>query len=220
MNTQIVVVSASPAQVKRLAPTHGPSRQLAQAARVTLGHALSDNFGPEPSQVTIVGSRDERWGTAHTGAFTAWGDSQTTVGAGQYLPELVARYLLCAADPTQQRWEVIASRSSLAANDIETGTSAPQLIVLAADGSAGLGSKAPLASVEGAEDTHAWCQDVLAGKPAVARSAAELEKAGVLEPQLWLELLQVNQLFDIDAQLAFADDSLGVGRYVARWELL
>ena len=89
MSTQIVIVPASPALVRELAPAHAPSHELATAAVGEVRRACAHASG-----IYLVGSRDARWRTAHTGSFRAWGAPDVTVGSGNFLPELVQRYLL------------------------------------------------------------------------------------------------------------------------------
>ena len=192
------------------------------------------------SGIYLVGSRDARWRTAHTGSFRAWGAPDVTVGSGNFLPELVQRYLLQRARVTCPVRETCATLSEVC-GDGQLPKDA--VVVVAADGSAGIGKKAPLAAVPGAEEADKWCQALLAGasslppsdgagpggdacptgevRPGEASQTADwLRARGVDEAGVWEELRQVMADTSPRAELVRADSSLGVARYVARWEIL
>lgn len=197
----LLVVPGSPAVVEKLAPSDTAGRHLVASVRALAG---TGDTGARP--IDIVGSRDERWRTGIAGSFRAWG-SDVTVGGGHFLAELVARYCL---GPAEAR--VRDSRGTLAPFDPTA------LTVLVLDGSAGMTPRAPLALIDAAPATHHALRDFLAGAGPLP---ADLAERGVIEPQLWEELaaLAVHGL-RVSAQRVIADDaSLGIGRFVAAWQV-
>ena len=185
----LLIIPGSPALVRELSPAHGPSRRLAETIWRTVA-------GYPPRPIHIVGSRDERWYTAHTGSFAAWGAPQVTLKGGNHLPELVARYAL--EDP-----DVAGSREHLQPIDTDA------LTVVVVDGPAGLTERAPLALVEGAREAHEALERFVDG----GEFPGSLD--GVVEKQLWRELAAL----EAEKRLVDSDDSLGVGAYVAEWSL-
>ena len=212
--TQLLIVPGSPALVRELAPADVASARVRAAAR-----GLSPR-GP----VDLVSSRDERWYTAHAGSLGAWGAPSVTVGGGHHLPELVARYLF-------PETAICDARARIGQLDRDT--------ILVLDGSAGLTPRAPLALLDHGSWAHTWCQELLGvsasgggapdrGAPAgdgdSAPDADRLREAGIVEPELWLELAALRKELDtagrlLATELVDADATTGVGRYVARWEV-
>lgn len=186
MRSNLWIVPGSPALA--LSPDDAASLRLTQAVRKLAGTA-------EGRAIDIVCSVDERWATAHTGSFAAWGAPEITVRDGRYLGELVARFAL--GDPP-----VRDVRGELGALDPDAVT------VVVLDGPAGLTPRAPLALVEGAPEYH---QQILrwldGGEPVVVDKQ-------LLEPALWHELAALRPH---RTELLDHDDTLGVGRFVARW---
>lgn len=206
----LMVMPASPALAEELSPGDDASRALLGAA-CELARDAARISGGVPLKVDIVGSRDTRWRTEHTGSLRAWGAPQVDVGGGNFLPEIMARYVLCRAfahTPDEPGFVVEDSRAEL-------GEVRPaRLTVVCVDGSAGLTKRAPLALVDGARDAHLWCESVLAGGEAHC-DEARLRSAGVLETNLWAQLAGAHPRH---AELRAADSTLGVGRYVAGWQ--
>lgn len=179
--------------------------------------------------ITIVGSQAERWRTEHSGSFSAWGaDVRVPTeepDSGNFLPELIARYLL---DLARSRVPELGLRTeSVAYTEQLPSTPGSGLIVVVVDGSAGLDEKAPLASVPGAQDIHEHMRDFLeqgeSFQPAASWTSESLQKAGVIEPYLWEQLVEldrrlVSQGVDVDRKVWEHDSSLGVGRFVAHWQ--
>ncbi|WP_144790468.1 hypothetical protein [Corynebacterium singulare] len=204
----LMIMPASPALAEELSPSDDASRApLRAACELVRDAARVITGGSVPLQVDIVGSRDARWRTELTGSLRAWGAPQVTVGGGNYLPELMARYVLTAAVGAEG-FEVTDSRADI--EDIEEG----RLTVVCVDGSAGLTDRAPLALVDGARDAHLWCESVLSGADSHC-DEEKLHDAGVLETSLWAQLATVHPHY---AELRAADSTLGVGRYVAGWQ--
>lgn len=199
---RIMVMPASPALLPELSPADAPSRALLGAAVECARCAAAEGI----TRVDIVGSRDKRWYTRHTGSFRAWGAPSLSVGDGSFLPELLARYVL-AHSPTVQ---IERSRDTL--GHPREGV----LTVVVVDGSAGLSARAPLALIDGAWQSHLWCEAVLSGSDCAPYSRQRLSAAGVDDPALWGELAA---LHPISAELLATDVTLGVGRYVADWQL-
>lgn len=201
MNTRasILLIPGSPALVDALAPDHEPSRRVLERIR---GAARAEIQGTEVRAVDIVCPLESRDYTAHTGSFAAWGAPQVQLDAGNYLPELVARY---AVDPLEVQVREVREH---------IGTPDPEVLtIVVVDGSAGLTARAPLALVPGAPELHAQLQDFVAGKAQLPDTLASL---GVFEPGLWVELAELKAQ---RRELCCADDSLGVGRYVGVWEV-
>lgn len=196
---QILLMPGSPALVDALAPAHEPSRRVLECIRSAARDTLEDT---EARAVDIVCPLEQHDYTAHTGSFAAWGAPQVQPGAGNYLPELVARYALAPLEV-----QVREVREHI-------GTPAPEVLtVVVVDGSAGLTARAPLALVPGAPELHVQLQDFVAGK---VELPGQLESLGVFAPRLWEELANVEAR---RRELYCADDSLGVGRYVGVWEV-
>ncbi|WP_291313754.1 hypothetical protein [Corynebacterium sp. UBA2622] len=191
----ILIMPGAPALVAELAPAHEPSRRLAAAARRAAA-------GTGIARAEIVCSLDERWRTGVTGSFAAWGAPRVSTGAGNHLPELVARHVL-GGGPS-----AAGSRPHIGRLNSEA------LTVVVVDGPAGLNARAPLSLVVGAADTHAALQRFLAGAGEV--DVDTLGAVGVVEPYLWGELAALEP---VSARLVDSDDSLGVGAYVAVWEV-
>ena len=184
------IVPGSPALVAELSPDPA-SRRLAGVVR-----QLAATAGERP--IDIVCSLDERWRTAVTGSFQAWGAPNTCVRSGNHVAELVARYAL--GDP-----EVRGVRGTIGEIDRDAVT------VVVIDGPAGLTPRAPLALIDGAPELHERLKRWLGGGgPEV------VDKQSVLEPALWEELATVRAE---RARLIDHDDTLGVGRYVAEWRV-
>ncbi|MCK7641603.1 hypothetical protein JIM95_001515 [Corynebacterium sp. CCM 8835] len=192
----VIVVPASPALVLSGDADPAGVRLRTAAERILSRH------GDLP--VHLVGSRDPRWWTSHRGSFAAWGDATVNVGEGNHLAELVQRFLL----GPDNRERVVDVRGELGHPD------AGVLTVVAVDGSAGLTERAPLALIDGAESVDAWCRALLAGGPPAAMTSDELREAGIIEPDLWIELADARP---VRAELVAADTTTGVGRYVAEW---
>ncbi|MBG6121784.1 hypothetical protein [Corynebacterium aquatimens] len=192
----ILVVPGAPAMVEELAPRDRAAWRMRETIAVFVRDLMT-----QWSRIQIVGSHSARWRTEHTGSFAAWGAPQVTVGAGNYLPELVARYLLAP-------WA-----EKIAGSRAQIGTCAPDtLTVVVLDGPAGLTQRAPLALVEGATEAHEALTAFLKGQgqcPAVDK----LQRAGVIEPELWGELAGVAE--GAHMQLIDSDATDGVGRYLA-----
>ncbi|MTD91345.1 MULTISPECIES: hypothetical protein [Corynebacterium] len=206
----LMVMPASPALAEELSPSDDASRALLSAACELTRDAARVN-GRAPLKVDIVGSRDARWRTEHTGSLRAWGAPQVDVGGGNYLPEIMARYVLTnalGAESSHHAFTVEDSRASL--GEVRSG----RFTIVCVDGSAGLTERAPLALVEGARDTHLWCESVLAGAEEDCDEEL-LHSTGVLETALWAQLAGVHPHH---AELRAADSTLGVGRYVAGWQ--
>lgn len=189
----VLVVPGSPAMVAEVSPADEVSAHL----RATARELLADQTRP----IDIVGSQDSRWRTELTGSFRAWG-ADVTVGGGNHLAELVARYLLGPAEST-----VRMVRSALRPLDPAA------LTVLVLDGSAGLTARAPLALIDGAPAAHEAMCEFLSGTGALPD---QLAAYGVIEPDLWEELATCEPT---QAQLIAHDSTLGVGRFIAAWQV-
>lgn len=200
VTAQLLVMPGSPALVAALAPRDEAAQRLRALARRS-----AEGYAGMP--IHLVGSRAERWFTAHGGSFRAWGAPQVRVSGGHHLPELVMRHVLGAeANVTQVRDRV---------GTPERGV----LTVVAVDGSAGLTPRAPLSLLDGASRADQWCRDLLAGRLEEGEHPRDLSGwlrgAGVIEPELWCELAALRPG---RARLVDADATAGVGRYVAQWE--
>lgn len=194
----LVVMPAGPALVRDLAPRDEVGQRMVATLRELLDAAPH-------LPVHLVGSRSPRWETSVTGSLRAWGAPQVQVGAGNHLPELVQRHVL-----GERADRVTEVRAVLGTPDPEA------LTLVALDGSAGLTERAPLALLERAPEADAWCRALLAGQTTGA--ADFLEEAGVIEPELWRELVALRPR-PRKAELLEADTTHGVGRYVAAWQI-
>lgn len=193
----LLIIPGSPALVEELAPGDAPSKRLAATARRAAGQG-----GDDTRPVDIVCPLGEAAFTRHTGSFAAWGAPQVTVGGGNHLGEIIARYLL--GDHTYRP-----------ARDTITPLDPQALTVVVVDGPAGLTPRAPLAFIESAPAVHEALEVFLntgAGLP----STSNMRDAGVFDPELWSKLAQLQPA---RCELLDSDSSLGVGRYVAAWEV-
>lgn len=205
----------SPALVPQLAPGDRSGQRLAAMIRSTV-------IAPAVAQLPIelVGSRQKRWYTSHTGSLAAWGAPQVCVGEGSYLPELVQRAVLGAE-----------SRRIRQARDAVGTPASDAITVVALDGSAGLSLRAPLTELPEGKTADAWCRELLGGQemcgsqkagssvpPSESATSEFLQRAGVVEPSLWIEAQHLASRA-ARRRLLGADTSTGVGRYVAVWEL-
>lgn len=204
----VVFLPGSPALIPELSPSDDASRRLLSSAVEVISYATAHSDRP----IHVVSSQDKRWYTAHKGSFRAWGAPQVDVEEGHYLGELIARYVLRQANIFQSA--VTETRAHIGELNPET------LTIIVIDGSAGLTARAPLALLDLAEEINQWCQEVLRGNYAqavtVERNERLLVDAGVVEPQLWLELAGAQPR---SAELIDVDVTLGVGRYIAVWEV-
>lgn len=203
----LLVMPSSPALAAELSPADGASRALLAAARqLVVEFAEASRLGEEAAEieVDIVGSRDPRWHTNLSGSLRAWGAPSVELGAGNYLPELMARYVLDG---------VVKHRVADTRDHVGTPR-AGVLTMVCVDGSAGLTARAPLALVDGAADTALWCESLLSGVDMDCDESL-LAETGVLETRLWAELAALRPT---QAELRAADSTLGVGRYVAGWQ--
>lgn len=195
----LVMMPASPALLPELSPGDEAGAHLLQTLREVLQTA-------DPARIELVGSRQQRWKTGLSGSFQAWGAPQVQVGAGNHLPELVQRYVLGELGS-----RIVGIREELGQPDPAA------LTLVALDGSAGLTARSPLTLLDAAPAADTWCRDLLAGSGAAQEvDAGWLMDAGILEPQPWLELAQLRPR---KSELLAADTTLGVGRYVAAWEM-
>lgn len=194
-STHLVVIPGGPAVVQELSPHHQPGARFRQHSQ-----ALFQDFPEEAVDVV----RTPHGSTQHQ-SFRAWG-ADVAVTFGSCLPELVASYLL-------------GPRSLLAeARSTITPLSSGRLTIVVLDGSAGLTARAPLALIPEADQAHRWCQDLLGGKCVESVTAQWLSERGVIHPELWVELAALQPACS-HHELLIADDSLGVGQYLAHWEL-
>lgn len=198
MVRRVLLIPSSPALIPQLAPADAPGARLLAAARREVAAAPA-------ARIDIVGSRERRWETAHTGSFRAWGAPEVTVGGGTHLPELLARFVL----GPEQEANITEVRGQL-------GEPRAELTVVATDGSAGMTARAPLALLDSAPVVDRWCRDVLSGVDTGPLSDGELSAAGILDAPLWNELAGTRKR---GARLVDADTTTGVARYVACWEV-
>lgn len=199
----VVFIPGSPALIPELSPHDLPSRRLLDTA-VEL---IAQLHQQQPRAIHVVSSQDKRWYTAHAGSFRAWGAPQVHLGQGNFLGELISRYILQAAGVPES--DIVECRSEIGEID------ANALTIVVLDGSAGLTARAPLALLETAAQADQWCQQVLRGQ-AEQVDAQKLVDAGVIEPQLWLDVAHHKPE---KAELIDSDASLGVGRYIAAWKV-
>ncbi|MEJ6012481.1 hypothetical protein WG936_01320 [Corynebacterium sp. H127] len=190
---------SSPALVPELGIGDADSARLLRSIRELID-ATSAAY--PVTSISLVGSRDPRSYTAHTGRFRAWGAPQCNVGAGNHLAELVQRYVLKGCELPITVGESVA---------ITTDT----LVLYALDGPAGLSAAAPLALLPGAQQRHEWCLKVLRGGAVAWPSSAELRADGIVEPATWLAL---RELKPAHAEVVASSQAHGVGRYVAWWK--
>lgn len=200
MNVNLVVMPGSPALVPELSPGDEAGAGLLRALQALLIDAAADQ-----RRIELVGSRDRAWYTALAGSLQAWGAPEVNVGVGHHLPELVQRYALGEAAA-----QVVGVREYLGQLDPTV------LTIIAVDGSAGLAPRAPLTDLPTAPAVDQWCRAVLSGQRPAVRSAEELRAAGIIEPDPWLKLATLHPK---SAELIQADTTLGVGRYLAGWEI-
>lgn len=229
----LLVIPGSPALVSELAPQDSAGFRLLDAARKQL-YAMLTGTGDydiddiddidvdvevDIDTVHIVYQQDARDFTGHAGSFRAWGGHDVVVSGGHYLPELVARYVI---EPVVERARVESGHPiaiDVANSVVDIIDDDRSVAIVVADGSAGLTARAPLALLDNGQWAHQWCQQLLgaeAGSDTSTCDEARLRDAGVLNTTPWLEL---QSLSSVARELIDADDTLGVGRYVAQWTL-
>lgn len=188
MSATVLIMPGSPALVRELAPADEASGQLLADARAI----ANTHAGP----VDIVTTLDDASYTGHTGSFRAWGAPHVNVGGGNYLGELLARYVAGDREYRQTREHV-------------EPLDPDALTIVVVDGPAGLTPRAPLALQPGAQATHEGLERFIDGG-----SLGGLE-GGVDKQLLWRELAG---LAPKRTELIASDASLGVGRYVGVWQ--
>ncbi|ALC06133.1 hypothetical protein CDES_08705 [Corynebacterium deserti GIMN1.010] len=199
VNATLIIMSGSPALIPEMAPADKAGARLLHATRRAVGECI------DARDVELVGSQSDQWYTAHTGSLKAWGAPEIEVSGGHHLAEIVQRYVLGSFES-----RVANTRGKL-------GEINPfALTLVSVDGPTGLTARAPSALVPGAQEMDAWCRTMLQGSPGQVPSKKSLIDASVREPDLWLELATLAPHV-IDAELVDADDTHGVGRYLARW---
>lgn len=203
MKTTLIIMPGSPALVRGLAPTDTEGARLLEQVEVLIHEHLSDSSAP----VDLVGSRDDRWYTSHTGSLRAWGAPAARVGGGNHLPELLQRHAL-----GEYRDRIRTTSDQL------TDPSADAVTLVAVDGPTGLTPRAPSSLVEGAGEIDHWCRALLGGEQVAFPSEQDLMNASLREPALWMDLVRLLGRVET-ADLLAADTSHGVGRYVAVWTL-
>ena len=199
VKARLLIIPGSPALVEPLAAADATSRRLAETVRSA---ALLRRRKPYAT-VDVVCSMNQSAYTAWTGSLRAWGAPQVTVGDGNYLGELVTRYLL-------------GERNYRGARDHLTPLDPEALTGVVVDGPAGLTPRAPLAMIDTAPAMHEALRQLVATGKSEGLTHAALAQSGVCEPQRWLELSQLNVAH---ARLLDDDATLGVGRYVGEWEV-
>ncbi len=213
----LCIVPTSPALVAQLAPADTASGRIRHRVREILRMLVDTTreSGTPVTEIVLVGSQDPRWRTEHRGNFRAWGAPEIQLADGHYLAELVLRYLCNELEPL-----ITASYGSLqefAAHQHELGT----LVLMGIDGSAGLSQSAPLAELPTASHAHQWSQALLGGNTsgpgfATHPNSEQLSRAGVWEPELWLEIAQLKAAGGITSlHLHDLDTTHGVARYIA-----
>ncbi|AEX44450.1 hypothetical protein CDHC01_1389 [Corynebacterium diphtheriae HC01] len=209
--TWILLVPSGPVVITELSPFE-PISQLIRTAVDDILHELN------PKTIRIIFSLRDAEYTAHTGSFRAWGGRKTAVSAGNYLPELVVRFLIGRYLEHNSNVEVLTGSGLRDAKPNE-------LIVYAVDGPAALTQRAPLGFNPKAAEFHDAIVNCLSQasnndtvEPTWLQSATkttskdDLLRAGVVNPSQWLELFQYSYS---SVQLLLSDSTLGVGRYVA-----
>ena len=179
----MAIISGSPAQVVQLSPGSADAAALRRQQVEVLRRGWELLAAQSPARVDIICSHDRRWYTGHRGSFAAWGAAELNVGGGNYLGELVARYLLdCAGIKPAD----IRVRSRIGQVDPQA------LSIVVVDGSAGLDARAPLSLLPQAHNVADWCQRLCrTGQAPTAGTLSEfLSTGGIIEPALWQELAQ------------------------------
>lgn len=195
----VIFLPTSPSLVPELGRGDSDSADLLSAARTL----IDDLRAQHPvASISLLGSVDSRNYTEHTGSFRAWGAPDVTVGEGNYLAELVQRYVLRDCD--------------LPIRTVESLTDPSDLVLYGIDGPAALSERAPLSFLPAAPARHQWCNELLSGEeidwPA---EAAALAADGIIEPEMWWLLKDIRPH---GARVVRTSDAHGVGRYVAVWE--
>lgn len=195
----MIFVPTSPALVPALGTGDDSSADLLRSARALVDDILTRH---QVTEINLVGSREPRNYTAHTGSFRAWGAPEVTVGAGNYLAELVQRFVL------------IECTLPITVGEIRKDPTVLNMVGI--DGPAGLSNRAPLSLIPTASQRHAWCMDLLSGeRVSWPKNRDGLAADGIVEPEMWWML---RSLRPAGGQLAMVSDAHGVGRYVASWE--
>lgn len=204
----------SPALINELSPADASSVELKDRAG-----ALVRGCQLNQQPVVIHYAQHERDYTALTGSFKAWG-APVTVAAGNFLPELIARYILEEEgwDPALVRARGYTETPDFRSNGIMIAD-ALHLVVL--DGVAALTIKAPKYVLPQARACAMWCRETLGGDlPAQSWTSAQLEQAGVDNALLWPALWDLRHYApQLEIRSFYEDTSHGVARLLGLWDI-
>ncbi|MDO4928504.1 MAG: hypothetical protein Q3976_05505 [Corynebacterium sp.] len=210
----LIFLPNSPAVLSELSPSDESSVELKDRAM-----ALVRSFCLNQQPVVIHYAEHKRDYTALTGSLKAWG-AQVTVATGNFLPQLLARYILESAgwDPAMVRARGYSETPDLCTKD---ALAADALHVMVLDGVAALTTKAPKYVLPQAEAGALWCRETLGGElPEQAWTRAQLEQAGVDNAVLWPALWQLrHQTSQLAMRSFFEDTTHGVARLLGAWEI-
>lgn len=201
------------------------------AAREVISGAKSDALTESESgsfPIVFVYRPDDQFRTSHTGSFRAWG-TDISVGYGNHLPELVARWVLREAGCDAS---FLAQAESLAQFP-DPWTLDPNAVVVAiADGPAALNVDAPLSLLPHAREIDAVCSTIGGCDSSVLEFGTDpfgefgpttCASVGLYTAGIWQDITAFGaELYDDPtSQLSGAEkyhcDTYGVGYHVAVW---
>lgn len=219
---ELVIMPGAPLMVPELAGGDEAAAMLRGAVAGTLRGVLDRAAQAGAGAPLIVRRPDDRLATGRTGTLAAWG-ADVRVGAGNHLPELLARWALRAAGAPER---VVAGAEAVAVLPDPWEHDGPLLVV--ADGPAALTDRAPLTLLDGAQEVDDACAEIAGGRRAAEGEAllaelgpAALDRVGLYCAGLWQDLARFAEEIGGDRDTTFEvvhrDCSHGVGYHVARW---
>ncbi|WP_448850938.1 hypothetical protein [Corynebacterium sp. 335C] len=221
MERELVIMPGAPLLVPELAGGDEAAARLRGAVTGVLRGVLERAGAAGAGRPLIVRRPDERFATGRTASLAAWG-ADVRVGAGNHLPELLARWALRAAGAAERDY---AGAEAVAVAPDPWEHDGPLVVV--ADGPAALTARAPLTLIDGASDVDGACADIAAGRvtpgddPLAAFGPAALDRVGLGCAGVWQDLARFAGEIAGESGTAFEvvhrDASHGVGYHVARW---
>lgn len=158
-----VIIPPAPLIVPELGGERGESVLVRAACRRALAHVCKVAVGKQSAGsaaelvVAVVFVADEAEHTLQTGSLSAWG-SGIEVGGGNYLPELLARWLV--RDVAERDFPSLPMRISTFGEFSVAVSIGADVIMVMADGPSGLTEDSPHALVSGAAAADAWCSHI------------------------------------------------------------
>lgn len=225
MRHRLLLIPGAPLLVPELAGADPAAARLRAACVAAARAVLAD--GPRP---LIVRRPDDRFATARTGSFRAWG-ADVDVAGGNHLPELVARWVIGAAGRGPGDADAVAQMPDPFDFEGVSVGGEPRPIVVVAEGPAALTARAPLTLLDGAQGIDDICAAIAAGDGAALAEGHDpfgdvgpsaCAEVGLGTVGVWQDLAAFGAQLRLDAtdftaEARYRDATHGVGYHVAEW---